>query len=78
MKQLKSLFAAPGNAVRNGCIAVTGAVLSAPTFAAIDLPQIKTDIEANQATGEEVGGYVIASVCAFVVVAIIIGMVKKA
>lgn len=78
MKQLKALFAAPGNAVRNGCIAITGAALSAPTFAAIDVAQIKTDVEANQATGEEVGGYVIAAVCAFVVVSIIIGMVKKA
>jgi hypothetical protein len=78
MQQLKSLFAAPGNVVRNGCIALTGAAMASPALAEIDTAPIKLAIESNQGKGEEVGGYVIAAVIAFVVVAIIISMVKKA
>ncbi len=78
MQKLKALFAAPGAAVRNGCIAVTGAAMAHPALADIDTAAIKTGIEANTSKGEEVGGYIILAVLAFVVVGIIISMVRKA
>lgn len=78
MKTLKSLFAAPGTAVRNAGIAFSGAVMASPSFAAIDTAAIEAGVLANTAKGEEVGGYVILAVLAFAVVGIIIGMVRKA
>lgn len=53
------------------------AVASGASFAAIDTAALETAIEANVATGETVGGYVVMGVAALAVVGVIIALVRK-
>ena len=53
------------------------AVASGASFAAVDLEGVETAITANVASGETVGGYIIAGVAALAVVGVIIALVRK-
>jgi hypothetical protein len=59
------------------CLAGLAGLVSVPAFAAIDLPTIKTSVEASQGAAETVGGYVIVAVVALLVVGLIISVVRK-
>lgn len=70
MQKLKTMF-------RNGSIALAGAVVAAPSFAAVDTAAVTTAINGAGTQAEGVGGTVIAVVASLVVIGIIIAIVKK-
>lgn len=70
MEKMKSLF-------RNTCIAATGAALTSPAFAAIDMTEVESKITAATGQGEEAGGWVIVAVVSLAVVGLIIAVVRK-
>ena len=70
MQKLQTLF-------RNGSIALVGAAVASPSFAAVDTTAVETSIKAAQTQAEGVGSTVIAVVAGLVVIGIIIAIVKK-
>lgn len=70
MQKLKNMY-------RNGAIALTGAVVASPSFAAVDTTAVDTAIKAAGTQAEGVGGTVIAVVAGLVVIGVIIAIVRK-